>query len=74
MGKKKGFVKTLVPLSKNDKLALYTGVKVKNAWDDATAELDVYEFGKLTLVLEAIYQQGKKDGARTVQQSFETMM
>ncbi|MFZ3277617.1 MAG: hypothetical protein WA182_12010 [Candidatus Sulfotelmatobacter sp.] len=74
MAKKPRYVKTLVPLSRNNELSVYAGVRVRNAMRDVTEKMDVYQGGKLLVVLEAVYQQGKKDGARTVQQSFETMM
>ena len=66
-------VKTLVPLS-NGVVPVYAGVRVAHALHELTADMDVYKGVRLAQLLEAVYQQGKKDGARTVRDSFEAMM
>lgn len=67
-------VKTLVPFSRDNKLPVYAGVRVRNALQDVTEDMTLYTFGKLTVVLQAVYEQGKKDGARGVSESFQKMM
>jgi hypothetical protein len=66
-------VKTLVPLSRGN-VAVYAGVRVAHALHEVTADMDVYRGVRLAELLDAVYQQGKKDGARQVRESFETMM
>jgi hypothetical protein len=66
-------VKTLVPMSKSV-VPIYAGVRVAHALHELTADMDVYEGVRLAELLEAVYQQGKKDGARDVRDSFEGMM
>jgi len=67
------YVKTLVPLSKGE-VSVYAGVRVSNALHEVTVDMDFYKGVKLAELLEAVYQQGKKDGARGVRDSFEKMM
>jgi len=66
-------VKTLVPLS-NGVVSVYAGVRVAHALQELTADMDVYKGVRLAQLLEAVYLQGKKDGARGVRDSFEMMM
>jgi hypothetical protein len=72
MGKPR-YVKTLVPVSDGN-ITIYAGVRVANALQEVTKEMDLYQGVKLTELVEAVYQQGKKDGARAVQVSFEHVM
>jgi hypothetical protein len=67
-------MKTLVHLSKDKQLPVYAGVHFKNAVREVTDGMDLYRFGKLTVLLEGVYLQGKKDGARIVDESFTKMM
>lgn len=53
---------------------VYAGVKVAHAFREVTAEMDLYRGVRLSELLEAVYIQGKKDGARSVQESFQEMM
>ena len=66
-------VKTLIPLAKGE-VPVYAGVRVAHALQEVTADMDVYKGVRLTQLLEAVYLQGKKDGARAVRDSFEVMM
>src|SRR5713101_6995872 len=66
-------VKTLIPLS-SGAVPVYAGLRVAHALHELTADMDVYKGVRLAQLLEAVYQQGKKDGARTVRDSFEAMM
>jgi hypothetical protein len=66
-------VKTLVPIA-NGAVPVYAGVRVAHALQEVTADMDVYKGVRLGQLLEAVYLQGKKDGARNVRESFESMM
>ena len=66
-------VKTLVPLSKGS-VAVYSGTRVRQAFAEVTQDMNLYKSAKLGLLFQAIYQQGKKDGAREVNDLFERMM
>jgi hypothetical protein len=43
---------------------VYATPKVKAALDELMEEMTLYHGVRLTQVLEAVYEQGKKDGAR----------
>jgi hypothetical protein len=60
MGKPR-YVKTLVPTSDGN-IAVYAGVRVANALREVTRDMDLYQGVKLTQLVEAVYQQGRKDG------------
>jgi hypothetical protein len=64
----------LVPLSKETALALYEDLHVQNAMRQITEEMDLYEIGKLSVVVEAAYGQGKKAGRREVTESLEDVI
>ncbi|HWR35884.1 MAG TPA: hypothetical protein VN622_08465 [Clostridia bacterium] len=55
----------------NRQLALYTGAKVQHALQEVTMNMDVYQGVRLGEVLEAVYQQGLKDGRREIIEQFE---
>lgn len=71
--KKPRYVKTLVPLAEGS-VAVYAGVRVAHALRELTEGMDLYKGVRLADLLEAVYEQGKKDGARAVSESFRTMM
>jgi hypothetical protein len=72
MGKPR-YIKTLVPISGGN-IAVYAGVRVANALSEVTGRMDLFQGVKLTQLLEAVYLQGKKDGARAVREAFEIVM
>jgi hypothetical protein len=72
-GKKPRYVKTQIQLSKSI-VPVYAGLKVAHALHEVTATMDLYHGVRLTQLLEAVYKQGKKDGARNVSESFKKMM
>lgn len=57
----------------NTTIAVYSGKGVGDALAALTANMKVYEGIKLSQILDAVYQQGKKDGAREVVEGFEKM-
>jgi hypothetical protein len=71
--KKPRYVKTNITLSRGI-VPLYAGVRVAQALHEVTENMDLYKGVRLSQVLEAVYHQGTKDGARAVRDSFEKMM
>ena len=47
-------------------VAVYAGTKVSEALKEVTFDMDIYKGVRLSQVMDALYQQGKKDGARSV--------
>jgi hypothetical protein len=47
-------------------VAVYAGTKVSEALKEVTFDMDIYKGVRLSQVMDALYQQGKKDGARDV--------
>jgi hypothetical protein len=66
----KGPKKTLVRLS-SEKVPVYGGDRFARALDEVAKGMDLYKLAKLTVVLETMYVQGRKNGARQVVESFE---
>jgi hypothetical protein len=74
MGKSKKlpkWTKIDVELPKAGKLTLYAGSKVSSALHEVTTELDLYQGVRLSEVMEAIYEQGLKNGRREVIEQFD---
>ena len=66
-------VKTLVPLRKRI-VPVYSGPKAAAALKELTGNMGLYEGVKFGQALEALYEQGRKDGAREVKEAFEQTM
>jgi len=66
-------VKTIVTLPKGD-VSVYFGSRVANALHELTVDMNIYKGVRLGELLQAVYEQGKKDGARQVRDSFDQMM
>lgn len=58
--------KNLIPLDQDRSLTIYAGSKVSKAFEEVTADINLYKAAKLSLLLEAAYVQGQKDGRRHV--------
>ena len=71
--KKLRVVKTLVPLPKGS-VPVYFGTRIAQALHEVTVDMNLYKGVRLGELLQAVYEQGKKDGARQVKDSFEHMM
>jgi hypothetical protein len=71
--KKPRCVRTNIVLAKRT-VPIYAGVRVAQALHEVTADMDLYSGVRLSQVLEAVYEQGRKDGARSVRDSFDSMM
>jgi hypothetical protein len=63
MGTKKR--KTTLRLYSGAEVTVYEGAKLQAALEEVTADLTLYKGVKLAQIFEAIYKQGKKDGARS---------
>lgn len=55
-------------------IAVYAGKRVSEALNELTSNMTIYHGVKLSQILDAVYTQGKKDGARAVSESFQKMM
>lgn len=65
-GKKARVVRTDVTLSRNQIIPVYAGVRVAHALREITMDMDLYAGVRLAQLLEAVYEQGKKDGRREI--------
>ncbi|MBB6142633.1 chorismate synthase [Silvibacterium bohemicum] len=54
-------------------LALYVGAKIHAALAEITMDMDLYKGVRLGQVLEAVYEQGMKDGRREIIESLEVI-
>ena len=64
MPEKRG-LKKLEVLADGEKITVYTGAKVKAAFEEVYAKCqDLYHGVRFVEVLESFYEQGKKDGRR----------
>jgi hypothetical protein len=57
------YKKNLIPMG-GETVAVYATPKISSAFAGVTEDMTVYQGVKLVQILEAIYEQGKKDGAR----------
>lgn len=55
-----------VDLPKLGKIPVYAGVKVGRALEEVTEDMDLYHGVRLSQVMEAIYEQGRRDGRAQV--------
>jgi len=72
--KKPRYVRTDIAVSGNQSIRVYAGERVATALHEVTADMDLYKGVRLAQLFEAVYQQGTKDGARIVRDSFDKMM
>lgn len=64
MAKKRARYKKInVPLNSAGNVAVYASPKVSDALSELIDDMSVYKGVRLSQVLEAVYEQGKKDGA-----------
>lgn len=57
------YIRTNIPLLKTT-IPVYASPKIAETLKEVSLDLDLYKGVKLSQLLEAIYLQGKKDGAR----------
>lgn len=56
--------RTIKIVMQKTEAAVYTSPRVADALEDILAKATVFEGVKIAQILEAVYKQGKKDGAR----------
>jgi hypothetical protein len=66
------YVKTIVPHAGGN-IEIYASPLIASAMEEFL-KLDIYQGAKVSLLFGAIYEQGKKDGAKVVKDSFGKMM
>lgn len=62
-----------VDLPRKGGVTVYAGVRVVDALQEVTAELNLYQGVKLGQVLEAVYDQGLRDGRRQLFDEFDKL-
>jgi hypothetical protein len=67
----KGDRTTIVTMHSGVKVKVYAGAKIRNALDELTQDMTLYHGVRFGQVLEAVYEQGKKDGARRAFEEIE---
>ena len=70
----KGLQKVSVNIQGRGKVTVYTGAKVQAAFKDVYDKCsDLYHGVKLMQVIEAFYEQGKKDGRREMIEKMDAL-
>lgn len=57
---------------KQEQVAIYTSPRAADALEEMISKATLYEGVRLTQVMEAVYLQGKKDGAKQVFDEIDT--
>ncbi|MFJ4038188.1 hypothetical protein ACIPVB_08870 [Microbacterium sp. NPDC090007] len=57
-------------MPKLGKVPVYAGVRVGRALDEVTEDMDLYHGVRLSQVMEAVYEQGRRDGRSEVFDAF----
>ena len=70
----KGPRKIDLELPKEGSIAIYSNQKVRNALDEIQEDMTLYKGVRLLQVLEAVYAQGKKDGATETLDALDVQM
>jgi len=70
--KKPRYVKTTLALT-DGQIALYAGVKVREALAEITQDMTLYSGVRLAEVMQAVYDQGQKDGRKEVIELLDVM-
>jgi len=63
MPAKKTYIKNIIP-GKNNEIVVYATPRLSAAIKEVTEDMTVFKGVKLYVILEYVYNQGKKDGAR----------
>lgn len=64
---------TLVPL-KNSEVKIYASPKVASALAELVHDLNLYQGVRFAEIVDAVYEQGKKDGARAAFTAVDTQV
>jgi hypothetical protein len=70
MAGRRGYRAIPIKFKQSGDVSIYASHRVADALEEITDKTDLYDGVRLVQILEAAYQQGKKDGAREV---FETV-
>jgi len=65
--------KNLIDLG-NKELTVYASPRISTAMEIVTEDMTLMKGAKLSLIFDAIYEQGKKDGARSAIENFRKKM
>jgi len=57
--------KNVIPIG-DKSISVYASPRVSKALDEVTEDMTLYHGVRFTQILEAVYKQGQKDGARSV--------
>ena len=63
---RRGFRTISLEMKKAGDVSVYTSPKIADALEKIMADMTLYEGIRLQQILEAVYLQGRKDGARSV--------
>lgn len=66
MAVRRGYRTILVQLKKQETVPVRASPRVADALQELSADMDLYQGTKLRQILEAVYEQGRKDGRRQV--------
>lgn len=69
---RRGYRTIALALEKAGNVAVHTSPRIADALEEIRAKATLYEGVRLTQIMGAVYEQGKKDGARTVFESLDT--
>jgi hypothetical protein len=61
---KRGYRTIRFPDKKGEEIAVRTSARVADALEEMVKNADLYDGVKLTQIMEAVYKEGRKDGAR----------
>ena len=65
-GKSERGYRTIKLKLKTSDIAVYTSPRLATALEEITTDMNLYQGVRFTQILEAVYQQGRKDGAAAV--------
>ena len=59
---------------KKEEIRVYASPRIAHAFKEVTMEMNLYKGVRLLQLLEAVYIQGKKDGARSAFRTIDTQI
>lgn len=64
--KKPRYVRTIINLPGERQISVYAGKRIRDALTELSRDMNLYHGVRFSQVLEAVYDQGMKDGARNL--------
>jgi hypothetical protein len=58
----------------NKTITIYSGKKTADALEEVSRNMDIYHGVRLSLIIDAVYKQGKTDGARDAYEAIQDAM